>query len=240
MKKVLLGAACAVAFSADAGVAEKTVVAGTTQPAFSSVYAGLGIGGSFLKSDDLEYASDITVNAAKFTANATKKTGRKANRFIGSFVLGGGKVFKNNVYAGAEFMMDFTKNKKINVEDKIKVNGSDVDLKGESKVGGFIPQLNVKAGYVFKNNVLAYGKLGCAWTKFSKKVLAKDATGTYIKVDGSKTKASFVLGLGAEKAFCKKFSAALEGDYNFGWKDNGVRYNKGWNVRALVKYNVKY
>jgi hypothetical protein len=59
-----------------------------------------------------------------------------------------------------------------------------------------------------------------------------------------------VLGLGAEKAFCKKFSAAVEADYNFGWKqkiadknlkdEQDVRFNKGWNVRALVKYNVKY
>ena len=57
-----------------------------------------------------------------------------------------------------------------------------------------------------------------------------------------------MLGLGAEKAFCKKFSAALEADYNFGWKqkiktsagEKDVRFNKGWNVRALVKYNVKY
>ena len=61
MKKVLLSAACAVAFSANAGVAEEVVVAETAQPAFSSIYAGLGIGGSFLKSDDFEYASDITV-----------------------------------------------------------------------------------------------------------------------------------------------------------------------------------
>ena len=241
MKKVLLGAACAVAFSADAGVAEKTVVAGTTQPAFSSVYAGLGIGGSFLTGDELEYDTEAEIVGSKYyNSKKTASFKPKANRFIGSFVVGAGKVFKNNVYAGAEFMMDFTKNKKINVEDKIKVNGSDVDLKGESKVGGFIPQLNVKAGYVFKNNVLAYGKLGCAWTKFSKKALAKDATRSYIKVDSSKTKASFVLGLGAEKAFCKKFSAALEGDYNFGWKNEGARFNKGWNVRALVKYNVKY
>ena len=225
MKKVLLGAACAVAFSADAGVAEKTVVAGTTQPAFSSVYAGLGIGGSFLESNEFEYTDKNGKDA---------KDKLKANRFIGSFVLGAGKVFKNNVYAGAEFMMDFTKNKKKEWETD-SGNG-----KIEGKVGGFVPQLNVKVGYVFKNNVLAYGKLGCAWTKASFKAFAKTGKDWKETGNASKTKGAFVLGLGAEKAFCKKFSAALEGDYNFGWKEIGVRYNKGWNVRALVKYNVKY
>ena len=242
MKKVLLGAACAVAFSADAGVAEKTVVAGTTQPAFSSVYAGLGIGGSFLTGDELEYDTEAKIENNKYNSKKTASFKPKANRFIGSFVIGAGKVFKNNVYAGAEFMMDFTKNKKHEFEGKEEVDGNPPkvgDLKGEVKVGGFIPQLNVKVGYVFKNNVLAYGKLGCAWTKLSGKRTVTNGKYRHESSD-SKTKGAFVLGLGAEKAFCKKFSAALEGDYNFGWKNEGARYNKGWNVRALVKYNVKY
>jgi len=231
MKKVLLSAACAVAFSANADVAEKIVVAETAQPVFSSIYTGLGIGGSFLKSSEFDY-TNTNGEDAKFEI--------KANRFIGSFVLGGGKVFSNNVYAGAEFLMDFTKNKKKEIEAK---DGTK-DIKGEWKVGGFIPQLNLKAGYVFKNSVLAYAKLGCAWTKLSSKEFEKNAGNWKEESNDSKTKASFVLGLGAEKAFCKKFSAALEGDYNFGWKDkeftSDKRVNKGWNVRALVKYNVKY
>jgi len=230
MKKVsLCAAACAMAFAANADVAEEVVVAGTNQSVFSSVYAGLGIGGSFLKTDDAEYLKD----------GKTEKTTPKANRFIGSFVLGAGKVFKNNVYAGAEFLMDFTKNKKVDIEgDDLFFPG--VQDKLEIKFGGFVPQLNLKAGYVFKNNTLAYAKLGCAWTKLSAKTFVKSGSNVIEGPGRSKTKASVVLGLGAEKAFCKKFSAALEGDYNFGWKDGGVRANKGWNVRALVKYNVKY
>jgi len=231
MKKVLLSAACAVAFSANADVAGKLVVAETAQPVFSSIYTGLGIGGSFLKSSEFDY-TNTKGEDAKFKV--------KANRFIGSFVLGGGKVFKNNIYAGAEFLMDFTKNKKKEIEAK---DGTK-DIKGEWKVGGFIPQINVRAGYVFKNNVLAYAKLGCAWTKLSAKTFVKSGSNVIEGPGESKTKASVVLGLGAEKAFCKKFSAALEGDYNFGWKDkeftSDKRVNKGWNVRALVKYNIKY
>ncbi len=226
MKKVTLcAAACAMAFAANADVAEEVVVAESAQSVFSSIYAGLGIGGSFLESNEFEYVNKDGNDA---------KDKLKANRFIGSFVLGGGKVFSNNVYAGAEFMMDFTKNKKKEWE----INSG--NGKSEGKVGGFVPQLNVKAGYVFKNNVLAYAKLGCAWTKASVKSFTRNGSNWDEVKSMSKTKAAFVLGLGAEKAFCKKFSAALEGDYNFGWKENGVRFNKGWNVRALVKYNVKY
>lgn len=228
MKKVMLSAAvCAMAFTANADVAEEVEVIETAQAsAFNSIYAGLGIGGSFLKSGDVKYLSKD---------GKIEKDSLKANRFIGSFVLGAGKVFSNNVYVGGEFLMDFTKNKK-----------SEWELFGnrkiEGKVGGYIPQLNLRLGYVFKNDVLAYAKLGCAWTKVSMNGFEKKGN-DWVEVPGSKdskTKASFVLGLGAEKAFCKKFSAAVEADYNFGWKLKGVRWNKGWNVRALVKYNVKY
>ena len=202
MKKVMLSAAvCAMAFSANADVAsEVEVIEAAQTSAFSSIYGGLGIGGSFLKFAD----GDL-----------------KANRFMGSFVLGGGKVFNNNVYVGGEFLADFMKNKKWE------------DNKGNAESKGFMPQIDLKVGYAFKNNSLVYGKLGCAWSKVSLYDKSEDES-------ESKTKASFVLGLGAEKAFCKKFSAAVEGDYNFGWKWNDVRNNKGWTVRALVKYNVKY
>ncbi|MBO7537596.1 MAG: outer membrane beta-barrel protein [Alphaproteobacteria bacterium] len=222
MKKVMLSAAvCAMAFSANADVAsEVEVIEAVQTSAFSSIYAGLGIGGSFLKCGDL-----------------------KANRFIGSFVLGGGKVFSNNVYAGAEFLMDFTKNKKWDGEADGSFAGYNFNAKVNLKSGGFIPQINAKIGYVFRNDVLAYAKLGCAWTKVSVDgtvSVQKSGVAVTESASASKTKASFVLGLGVEKAFCKKFSAAVEGDYNFGWKEGGHRWNKGWSVRALVKYNVKY
>ncbi len=207
MKKVALSAAvCAMAFSANADVVETS--------AFNSIYGGLGIGGSFLKCDD------------SYENNRGEKKKVKANRVIGSVVLGGGKVFSNNVYAGGEFLLDFAKNKKF--EDHLL--GGHVST---YNMKGIIPQLNAKAGYAFKSDALVYGKLGCAWSKVSLHDVVKDKT-------LSKNKASFVLGLGAEKAFCKKFSTALELDYNFGWKFNKVRFNKGLNVRALVKYNVKY
>lgn len=221
MRKVMLSAAiCAMAFSANADVADDIIVADAIESSsFDSVYAGLGIGGSFLKSthDDKILGSEISDT--------------KANRFIGSFVLGGGKVFSNKIYLGGEFLVDFTKNKKKEYSFN-NVHSADVSMKG------FIPQINIKVGYAFRKDVLAYAKLGCAWAKASVyNVLEK-------KEIISKTKASFILGLGAEKMFCKKFSAAVEGDYNFGWKNKVInknsRFNKGWTVRALVKYNVKY
>lgn len=251
MKKVMLSAAvCALAFSANADVASEVVVADAIQAsAFNSIYAGLGIGGSFLKGDDIRYPK--TLNGEQKEVATWGYMNPKANRFIGSFVLGGGKVFNNKIYVGAEFLMDFTKNKKFNAKyaddgSKVITNVSDeglITLKNADiygKVGGFMPQVNAKLGYAFNKCTLAYAKLGCAWTKVT---VDSYEAGTDDKIDNasfSKTKAAFVLGVGAEKAFCKKFSAAVEGDYNFGWKYSGLKFNKGWTVRALVKYNVKY
>ncbi|MBO7537597.1 MAG: hypothetical protein J6T29_04635 [Alphaproteobacteria bacterium] len=287
MKKVMLSAAvCAMAFSANADVSEEVVVEETAQTsAFNSFYFGAGIGGSFLKSDDVSVGKNFTTKALRMddgtvysslNENPGKKFGVKANRFVGSLVLGGGKVFSNNVYVGAEFLIDISKDKKISREfdhkhryvdetgyspdtkmangmrwDELKevvIAGFEADhpstYRKDVKIGGFVPQLNFRAGYVFKNNILVYGKLGCALTKVSVDSYYKMAgSDEWIKDkdgSGSKTKPSLILGLGAEKSFGKKFSAAVEADYNFGWKHKGYKANKGWNVRALVKYNVKY
>ena len=261
MKKVMLSAAvCAMAFSANADVADEVVIAEAIQAsAFDSIYAGLGIGGSFLKGDDIPYATENQTDTKLWKG----ELGTKANRFIGSFVLGGGKVFNNKIFVGAEFLMDFTKNKKFDATPAKPQSGPDVYVvtdrdndgkpdtlapgKIEGKIGGFIPQINAKIGYAFNKCTLAYVKLGCAWTKVTvdayELTTVSDTDPKYTAVkneSGSKTKGAFVLGLGAEKAFCKKFSAAVEGDYNFGWKHKGLKFNKGWTIRALVKYNVKY
>lgn len=249
MKKVMLSAAvCALAFSANADVASEVVVADAIQAsAFNSIYAGLGIGGSFFKGDDVVYATVGDPDPADATDWGYLDP--KANRFIGSFVLGGGKVFNNKIYVGAEFLMDFTKNKKFSVESDdtkhdvyvktgLVPNYAEADIYG--KIGGFIPQINAKFGYAFNKCTLAYVKLGCAWTKVSVDSYRANTDNKVDNASFSKTKAAFVLGVGAEKAFCKKFSAAVEGDYNFGWKYSGLKFNKGWTVRALVKYNVKY
>ena len=287
MKKVMLSAAvCAMAFSANADVSEEVVVEEAAQTSdFNSFYFGAGIGGSFLKSDDIELLKEATLVARGVNVTGqgieptyfagytgTEKFSVKANRLVGSLVFGAGKVFSNNVYVGAEFLVDITKNKKISQESNVEkrsdvlvvMNAGGEDqlagvrqrvkeqldkempdaVKGEVKIGGFIPQFNLKAGYVFKNNTLVYGKLGCALTKVSiDSYYKKSGSDEWTKdedVSFSKTKPSLILGLGAEKSFGKKFSAAVEADYNFGWKHKGYKANKGWNVRALVKYNVNY
>lgn len=199
MKKVVLSAAvCGLAFSVNAS------------SDFDSVYVGAGIGGSFLKTT----ADDVD--------------SMKANRFMGSLVIGGGKVFKNNAYLGGEVLLDCMKNRKKTYESVAR--DANIQMKG------YIPQVDVKLGYAARNDVLGYGKFGCAWSKIS----FNDG-----RNDRSKNKPSFVLGAGAEKIFCKKFSTAIEADYNFGFKvdnDNikNIKANKGWTVRALAKYNIKY
>ncbi len=211
MKKVMLSAAvCAMVFSANAEEVE--VAEAVSASVFSSIYAGLGIGGSFFKTT-LEGLDTM-----------------KANSFIGAFVIGGGKVFQNNAYLGGEFLIDFTKNRK---------KMGYLNDKSNLQMKGFRPQVDVKLGYATHHGVLGYGKFGCAWSKLS------FCDGIH---DYSKNKTSFVLGAGAEKIFCKKFSTSIEADYNFGFKlDNKettgikkIQANKGWTVRALAKYNIRY
>ena len=217
MKKVALSAAAfAMAFSANADVmVDEYVVAEAVEASvFDSVYGGIGFGGNFLKASPSAEFKD-----AYFDMGDMKK-----NRLMGSVVFGAGKVLKNKVYFGGEVLFDIMKNKVETFED----NGDDVTL----KANGLRTQFVGKIGYASQKNVLAYTKLACGLSKV--KVNASDG------LNKSKTGASFILGAGVEKAFCNKVSAAFEVDYDFGFKAEKVRFNRGWNVRALVKYNVKY
>jgi opacity protein-like surface antigen len=224
MKKVVLSAAAfAMAFSsanADVMVDEYVIAEAVEASVFDSIYAGAGLGGNFLKaSPTAEFKHDWSFEDLG---------NMKKNRLMGSVVLGGGKVLKNKVYVGGEVLFDMMKNK----EETFKTGNTEVFL----KANGLVTQFAGKVGYTSQKNVLVYGKVACALSrvKVNAKAAGKD------ELDKSKTGASFVLGLGAEKAFCNKFSTALEVDYNFGFKAEKVRFNRGWNVRALVKYNVKY
>ena len=205
MKKIVLGVLiCSTVLSARADVAEEITTNENAQSnIFDSLYAGLGIGGSFLKT------------------TYSNLPDMEANRFMGSLVIGGGKVV-NKIYGGAEVLFDITKNQKhVGAGEAYNV-----------RMDGFTPHIGIKAGYVPGQSVLAYLKLGCAWPKVSKYTRNDDKT-------DSKSKASFVLGIGGEKIFFNRFSTALEVDYNFGFKKDEVRCNKGWNIRALAKYNIK-
>ncbi len=227
MKKVVLSAAAfAMAFSsanADVMVDEYVVAEAVEASIFDSVFLGAGFGGNFLKASP----------SAEFKDNFYFEdlSNLKKNRLMGSVAFGAGKVLKNKMYIGGEVLFDMMKNKEETFEKE--GTGTEVFL----KANGLMTQFVGKIGYASQKNVLVYTKLACALSKV--KVAATDGTDENT-LDKSKTGASFVLGVGAEKAFCNKFSTALEVDYNFGFKAEKVRFNRGWNVRALVKYNVKY
>jgi len=242
MKKVILGIAiCAMTFSVSAKDVDVEQV--VQDSLFDGIYAGLGVGGSFLKT---------TGGIAENGFNLSEEL--EADRFSGSIVIGAGKVI-NKVYGGFEFLLDLSKNKKKdNVIDTYDDNASpSVSHPGTASVDmkGVIPQLNVKAGYSFTHDTVIYGKIGCSWSKISS-TYNHPAVGTTPATPAasgtsSKTKASIVLGVGAEKAFSNRFSTSLEIDYNFGANaktgssgtEKTLHWTKGWGVRALAKYNVK-
>lgn len=252
MRKVISGIAiCAMAFSVSAKDVDVEQV--VQDSLFDGIYAGLGIGGSFLKTDGVlpleNVYEDISVDA-------------DADRFSGSVVVGAGKVI-NKVYGGFEVLFDIAKNKNKGWSVKIPASGSEgatpiEEHNCDCQVGmkGFFPQVNLKAGYSFTHDTIVYGKLGCAWSKVSLDYnhAAGNATSDPASSgSSSKTKASIVLGVGAEKVFNNRFSTSLEVDYNFGGsykvttgteggsitKERKLNMNKGWSVRALAKYNVK-
>ena len=188
-------------------------------PDFGGIQFILGIGGSFLKAE------------IKDKDNGTnEKISKNANRFIGTVGLGGGKVFKDKFYAGLEVLFDFTKSK----DWTEKYNNVDYKLKSN----GLFTSLGLRLGYIVpKYNTMVYFKV--AGSHSTAKVNLETAN--------KELKAAKIvptLALGVEKAFCKKFTARLEGEYRFKGTKKADGYelkaNDGFNIRALVSYNVRF
>jgi hypothetical protein len=130
------------------------------------------------------------------------------------FILGFGggttiKMFDKPIYFGAETLLDLTKSRK-------KSDGS--------KIGGVIPSIGVRCGYVVECGTMVYGKVALSHAS------ATDKEGK--GVGGVSPALSF----GAERKFCQKFSARLEAEYRFGTKKHGSKKNSGLSIRALVSY----
>ncbi|MDR0968393.1 MAG: hypothetical protein LBL99_02015 [Holosporaceae bacterium] len=255
MKKIILaGAMSVLAISLNVNAADAVAAdeGEAVSCPFDSVYFGLGIGGSFWKNK----AENVILDADAANAQKDFLDGNKdANRFIGTVVIGGGKALKGKFYVGAECLVDFTssKNKDINLNKDIANVGRKGEKFGSLKNRGIVPALGLRFGYVVNNNWLVYVKPSLLFPKTTYKF--KDTEGKENEI-GSLSKAAFSVALGLEKAFCKKFSARLEGEYVFRnnktfeykFKDAANADRKlafkgktdGWNIRAICAYNVKY
>ena len=211
MKKIVMLAALGMfTFAVNA---EEVVVSDEVVEACDSVFGGayLGLG-----------------LGGSFTKYKVVDDSVKNNRFIGTVALGAGKVFKGKFYAGAEGMLDFGKS-------KTKASSKHADAK--VAFSSIVPQIGVRLGYVYADwNTLFYAKVAGAFNRT--KIFNGD------NLAAKKTKFAPVVALGVEKMFCKKFTTRLEGEYNFGRKmtvnDANFKCNKGFTVRALVAYNVKF
>jgi hypothetical protein len=111
---------------------------------------------------------------------------------------------------------------------------------GSFRYRGTVPVLATRLGYI-KNGYLFFGKLGLAFHNIEGRypvnyLFLKSAAPTCC------------IGLGVEKALCRKFSARLDGEYSFGHKNKSrvdtfimkTHVGQGFSVRILIAYNIKY
>lgn len=253
MKKYLLLAASGTLFFA-ASNADQSVVAANEEPVvvaaavepepqpivaaeteeeyncpFCGVYVTLGAGGSFLKN---KIDGNIGINNA---APNVKTPNKDLNRVIGVLGLGGGKVFKENFYVGGEVLCDFSSSKEKNLGiTTADGNPAVADDTVKVKTSAVVPSIGLRLGYFNKNaDLLFYAKAAASYTSTTFK--------SHIGQNDYETKVSKfapAVGLGIEKAFGKKFSGRLEGEYRFKSSKEAYKSASGVNVRALVAYHV--
>lgn len=204
-----------------------SVQAEENQNWFDSFYFAAGIGGDFVNNDgmteDCNYAYTNGMGDLSIEKSARKLKDRKANRVMGSFIIGAGKTFDHGIYAGLEGSIDIAQSKKhdLQVEHAPDSDGFKVKTDGKIKNNGISYSLGARFGLV-SNNMLVYLKPSIQFNKTSLEGYTNEydtpafVTGNTGKSGyGSKNKA-FALALGVERAFCNNnFSVRLEGEYVF-------------------------
>ncbi|GHT95472.1 hypothetical protein FACS1894122_13000 [Alphaproteobacteria bacterium] len=163
-----------------------------------------------------------------------------SNRFLGVLALGGGRVFGESFYAGAEALIDFSSSKNKEIE-------SNEGKFGRVKHSAVSQSLALRLGYFNRNiETLFYTKAVASYvsTKFTTDSLYDKLKDKTFKV----SQFAPAVALGVEKAFGKKISARLECEYRFDSKKKfeqdseklDLKTDSGVNVRALVAYNINF
>ncbi|MDR2107517.1 MAG: hypothetical protein LBO73_03285 [Holosporaceae bacterium] len=202
---------------------------------FKGIYLSLGLGGSFLKHKS-SLKEPVTDGLGDRFTLADRLT---LNRFFGTVALGGGWTFCKRFYLGGEGLIDFAKScSDVLVSDKDSVES---DLK--IKTRGITPGLALRLGYVRKGWMF-YVKPAVSFPRVK-------AEGFTQGKEWDTSKAGYSVALGIDKSFSKKFSARFEGEYSFGSNNKKIdltdagqenwlkiKFNRGFNIRALCSYNV--
>jgi hypothetical protein len=212
---------------------------------FQGLYLGGGIGCNYTRYNSYRIAAGSAVGMMKVYDQ------QKVDRFIGCFLLGGGATFYRNLYAGLEWLIDFSKSK----TKSVLIHGGEYTEIAHDSDGGYVihkggaNQIGVRLGYVAPDlGAMLYLRGGVAF--LGKTELWNDArrtmTGPDSPLEGRPKRAALVFALGVEKNICHDFSVRLEGevvskrslDVNSIAAHSGV--DTGWRTRANTKeYNVR-
>jgi hypothetical protein len=191
---------------------------------FNGVYFALGVG-----------AGSVESKAKEETGGNTRDYGKQTvNKVSGVAVFGAGKKITDAFYTGGELLIDYGKSK----SEDVKFDGQKV---GSVRSRGVTPSLAFRPGFVYNTDNLIYAKLGLSFPS----TIIRDEDNREIT---TVKKPSYIVGIGFERNFTKKFSGRLEGEYVSSFKKDGkiggslfkAECNGGFNFRVLAVYNVKY
>lgn len=220
---------------------------------FGGFYFGLGLGWNIMKlKGELKGAKDATmekIEGFKFSADYEDSASKNANRFVGTLMLGGGKLWDNGFYVGGNFYFDLGQNKKVK-KDLAKVEKSDTfHARAEMNTGAWSPALALRLGFVpaSYNTAMVYLDLGAAYNKSKIQVSMLDADNKVVETSGKKSRFSENVGkvtplvrLGVQKAIGSKFIAGLEVEYKFQGKKTWGKYTSKTTSESASGYRARF
>lgn len=266
MKKLVSAAVLSLPlfYAVEAVDVEETVE--ESHPAYEGVYFGLGFhGNSMGLKDEYTHGTRFRFSAESFVGAGydfintapdpdsgwvEKEIDDSKTRLGGSIVLGIGKKLKTNQFYGSlEFGLDFAPNAVSSSNGNMTARGRGYDV--SLSRNGVTPSIAVRLGVVDCNTkILTFLKGGISRAKIGEYYCEYD-TSHPLDLAYSHQKFSSTtpfVGLGIEKAFAKKMTFRVEGEYKWGksktkdFKDFGstkISHKYEVNIRALICYNVK-
>lgn len=247
---------------APVAVEEETTVEGDTGndscccSPFGGLFFGLGLGWNMmkLKGEVAGEENGEPVNGLKFAGKyENNSVSKNANRFLATFMLGGGKLWDNGFYAGLNFYFDLGQNKKVSGKLKdvnFKDSIGEVTPRLRMRTGAWSPALALRLGFVpaSYNTAMVYLDLGAAYNKAEYKIELLEKGKNDIKKDGegeelatgwkSASKVTPLVRLGVQKAIGSKFIAGLEVEYKFRASKNLGKLGND-KAEAKDKYKIK-
>lgn len=210
-----------------------------TQNEFCGFYAGVSLGGAFRSgAGHTSSTTSITSGTDTLTATRDLKFDARKNAFLGSFAVGYGYEWCDDLYLGLEGFVNGSSHHSHTPTETTTLSDTDDGVtetltysnRVRAKLHSAEVGIDLRPGYVLCKNTMLYGRVGVAYNRLT---LSSDPTFSFVEgttslpgsvsLRGHKNRGAFRIGGGLERMFCDNFAIRMDYVYTYYGKVSNTR-----------------